>query len=283
MLKGVSQIQASHLWLDCWMKVASKTSVSLPGLCQCCHRQGTNFLFCRASCQILLGLVEARSTENPWKPQSALAHFARYFGRSKSRQVLQRNPWKSGLVILQTIISCLLEKRCWWPVILKRDVETIASAQCSSKTSPANNPDCKLSQTPHCSCSSLFCLDQTNLWRNAALSAVLEDAKSRAPLLRTILLVRMWGRIFPDMILCTPENLMPGTDGMWRSGWTVGLYKECSSRVAYEASALFNPSSYWFSSVGSEPNTGKMRDSLFPTSRRTCSVYISVYLTRTTL
>lgn len=66
-----------------------------------------------------------------------LAHLAAYFGRSKSRQSLQRNPWKSGLVILQTSISCLLEKS--WPVILERGVETITSAQCSSKTPSGNN------------------------------------------------------------------------------------------------------------------------------------------------
>lgn len=224
MLKGVSQIQASHLWLDCWMKVASKTSVSLPGLCQCCHREG-NFLFCRALCQILLGLVEARSTENPWKPQSAWhtlldilvgARVDRYYKEIHGNQgwwycrPLSPACWRKGAGLWS------------WKEMLK--------PQHSSKTPSANNPDCKLSQTPHCSCSSLFSLDQTNLWRNAALSAVLGDAKSWAPLLRIILLVRMWGWMFPDMILCTPENLMPGTDGMWRSGWAVGLYKECSSR-----------------------------------------------------
>lgn len=82
-----------------------------------------------------------------WKPNLQkipettiwLAHLAAYFGRTKSRQSLQRNPWKSGLVILQTSISCLLEKSCW-PVVLERDVETITSAQCSSKTPSGNNP-----------------------------------------------------------------------------------------------------------------------------------------------
>lgn len=86
----------------------------------------------------------------------------------------------------------------------------------------------------------------------------------------------MWGWMFPDMILCTPENFMTGTNGMWRSGWAIGLDKECSSgnQAWMWGLCTLDSTSYWFSSVRSEQNTGKMRGSLFPTSRRTYSVYV---------
>lgn len=175
--------QAICGWIGEWRWLLRQVWV-----CQGCVNVATEEILIFCCCCFIEHCV--RFCLGLWKPNPekipettiCLAHLAAYFGRSKSRQALQRNPWKSGLVVLQTSISCLLEKICW-PVILKGDVESITSAQCSSKT------PLLLIQTANFHKLLLFLIfpDQTNLWRNSALAAVLEDAKSWAPLLRITL------------------------------------------------------------------------------------------------